>query len=296
MHSKLVGIVMLTLAALIWGTAFVAQSVGMRHVEPFTFNAVRFLIGGLVLLPMLCRRHGGGTAKGDSALRRDWRAAFFCGILLCVTLSFQQMGLLYTSVGKAGFITALYVVLVPVMGIFLGRRAAAYLWGCITTAIVGMYLLCINEELSLNRGDVYVFVCALSSAAHILLVDRVVARVDGVWLSCTQFMVCSFLSAVLALVFEKPEGQAILACSGPLLYTGILSCGVAYTFQILGQKSTGPVLAALILSLESVFAALAGWLVLHETLSAKEIFGCALIFSAILAAQLPALFASRPKI
>ena len=284
------GVAMLMLASFIWGTALVAQSAGAGYMGPFTFNAVRFAIGGLSLLPvalLLSCRRGSKEHARESARGPLLRAALCCGTACFAATAFQQIGIAYTTAGKAGFITALYIMIVPLLGIFIGKKVPHLVWGCIATAIAGMYLLCINESFVLGRGDAFVLLCAFSTAIHILFVDKFSPLVDGVKLSCLQFLVCGTLSVAGALLFERPELSAILAGWVPLLYTGILSCGVAFTLQILGQKGVDPTLSSLILSLESVFAVAAGWLVLGETLTLREVAGCVLIFVAIVAAQIP---------
>ena len=292
MNNSPLGIALLTAASFIWGTAFVAQILGMHHVGPFTFMATRFALGGLVLLPAVFLLRGAGRNKKSDAEKTDSlkqcaTAGLLCGLVLFVAASFQQTGVCYTTAGKAGFITTLYIVIVPVLGLLLGKRVPPFLWACIAAATAGAYLLCVRESFSLGKGDALVFVGAFFWAAHILLIDRFVARVPGVALACMQFFVCALLSAVAALYTEPYDFSAILNAWMPILYTGILSCGGAYTFQILGQRSVKPVPAALILSLESVFAAVAGWLILGEQFSGKELTGAVLLFAAIVASQLP---------
>ena len=287
--SSLKGNIYLFITATIWGVAFVAQSVGMDYVGPFTFNAVRFIIGGLVLIParMLLKKLGVG-----SELKEDRKkiiiSGILCGVLMFGATSFQQFGIMQTSVGKTGFITALYVILVPILGLVLGRRPNIRIWIGAVIAIVGFYFLCIKEGFSIAFGDILVFICALLFAVHILVVDHFIPYVDGVRLSCIQFLVAGALSTVFMFATEKPVVSDIMAAWQPILYAGILSCGVAYTLQIIGQKYTNPFIASLILSLESVISVLAGWLILGEMLSLREIIGCVLVFGAIVIAQLPA--------
>ncbi len=286
---------MLTLTALIWGAAFVAQSVGMDYVGPFTFNSVRSLIGGLVLLPMLPLLDRGKN-KPKSELQAERKSqqktlllgGIVCGVLLAAASSLQQIGLIDTTPGKAGFITALYIVIVPLLGVFMKKKPSFLIWISVAAAAAGMYLLCIKEGFSVSRGDLMVMLCALLFSFHILAIDYFSPRVDGVRLSMIQFFVCSALCAVPMFAAEQPSFQSILTAWLPILYAGALSCGVAYTLQIIGQRNMNPTVASLILSLESVFSALAGWLILGEALSARELTGCALVFAAILLAQLPA--------
>lgn len=274
---------------MIWGVAFVAQSAGMEYVGPFTFNAVRSVIGGIVLIPCIFILNRGKQNRQRSRQgRRDLiRGGICCGIFLAAASSFQQFGIQHTSVGKAGFITALYILLVPLLGLLFGKRVSRRVWIAVAIAVLGMYLLCVNEGFSIAFGDLLVMVCALLFAVHILVVDYFSPRADGVQLSCIQFFTCGLICAVGMFLFEKPSFQQILTAWMPVLYAGVMSCGVAYTFQIIGQRDTDPTVASLILSLESVVSVLAGWLLLHQALSLRELGGCALVFCAIVLAQLP---------
>ncbi|MGN0505902.1 MAG: DMT family transporter [Lachnospiraceae bacterium] len=282
--------VMLFLAALIWGFAFVAQSAGMDHVGPFTFNFFRTLLGGLVLLPAALSVSAGekGREKQTGKERKTLLiGGICCGLLLCIATNLQQIGIMSTTAGKAGFLTAAYIVFVPVFGMFLKKKCGWNVWVSVVIALVGMYLLCIKESFSIAIGDIYILICAVIFAVHIMVVDYFAPKVDGVALSCIQFFVCSVFSGILMLAFEKVSLTGLLGAAVPILYAGILSCGVAYTFQILGQKNYNPSIAALILSLESAFSVLGGFLILHEELSRKELAGCALMFAAIVLTQLP---------
>ena len=308
---------MLILTAFIWGTAFVAQSVGMDYVQPFTFNGVRSLIGAVALLPcilLLGKRQSVGetvAAKGatDQNGVADQKGAadqecvaetsvgdsnktliiggILCGICLFVASSLQQTGIQYTSAGKAGFITALYIIFVPVLGIFFHKKVGWKIWLAVVLALMGLYFLCIKEGFSIGRGDIYVFACALVFSIHILVIDYFSPKVDGVKLSCIQFLVCGLLSFPCMFLWESPDIHAILLAKIPILYAGVLSCAVGYTFQIIGQTGMNPTIASLLMSLESTFSVLAGWVILQETLSAREAFGCVLMFVAIILAQLP---------
>lgn len=283
---------MLILAAFIWGSAFVAQSVGMDYVEPFTFNFVRNMIGGLVLIPCIVFL---GKLKSpeerEKAARMDRKTlltgGLSCGVILCLASNMQQIGIQYTSVGKAGFITALYIVIVPILGIFFKRRCGVKVWISVVIALIGFYLLCMAGGFSLERGDGYLLICAVLFSFHILTIDHFSPMVDGVKMSCIQFFTCGILSGLAMLVAETPDISSILAAWAPILYAGVLSSGVAYTLQIVGQKNYNPTIATLLLSLESVFSVLTGWVILHQTLSARELFGCVLIFIAVVLAQLP---------
>ena len=283
---------MLLLAAFIWGSAFVAQSVGMDYVEPFTFNCVRSIVGGLVLIPCIYLL---GKLKSPEertrAVQMDRKTLLAggvsCGVILCLASNAQQIGIQYTSVGKAGFITALYIVIVPILGIFLKRRCGWKVWVSVLIALIGFYLLCMVGGFSLERGEVWLLMCAVLFSFHILIIDHFSPMVDGVKMSCIQFFTSGLLSGIAMLVTENPDIANILAAWVPILYAGVLSSGVAYTLQIVGQKNYNPTVATLLLSLESVFSVLTGWVVLHQKLSVRELCGCVLIFIAVILAQLP---------
>ncbi len=286
---------MLLLASFIWGTAFVAQSVGMDYIGPFTFNGIRSFIGSAVLLPFiglfswLNRREAdkNGTELPAQNTRDLLIGGCTCGVLLFIATSLQQVGLQYTSVGKSGFITAFYIVFVPVLGIFMKRKTGLKVWAAVGIALVGLYLLCITEQFTIGFGDILTIFCALTFSCHILVVDHFSPKVDGLKMSCLQFFVCGVLSLPFMFLFETPSLDAIIAGAGPLLYAGALSCGLAYTLQILGQKNMNPAIASLLMSPESCFSVLAGWVVLGERLTGREYLGCALMFMAIILAQLP---------
>ena len=284
---------MLLLAAFIWGSAFVAQSVGMDYVGPLTFNCVRSIIGSAVLVPciFLLDRLKSPEERERTRLESDRKTLLAggvsCGLILCVATNMQQFGIQYTSVGKAGFITALYIVIVPILGLFFGKRCGFQVWLGVLIALVGFYLLCMTGGFALERGDLYLLCCSLLFSFHILVIDHFSPLVDGVRMSCIQFLVSGVLSGIAMLLFETPSIAGIVAGAGPILYAGVLSCGVAYTLQIVGQKNYNPTVATLLLSLESVFSVLTGWLVLHQKLSAREMAGCVLIFIAVILAQLP---------
>lgn len=278
---------LLLLTALIWGAAFVAQSAGMEQNGPFTFNTIRMILGGIVLIPCIAlfdkMRHVRlGWRSADKNL---WVGGCLCGVALFTGATLQQFGIQYTSAGKAGFITALYVIFVPLCRLFAGKRPGKLLWGSVALAAVGMYLLCMDGSLALSKGDVLVLLGAFGFTAHILIIDHFSQKVDGVRMSCIQFFVAGALSLVCMFLFETPSVPAILSAWAPILYAGLLSCGVAYTLQVVAQKDTDPTVASLILCLESVFAVLFGWLLLGETLSMKELLGCILMFVAIVLAQ-----------
>ena len=292
---------LLLLTAAIWGVAFVAQSVGMDYVGPFTFNTVRSLLGGIVLIPciVLLKRINVGSkdtagaaehASGDPAGQRKvlLTGGVACGVLLCIASNLQQFGIMYTSVGKSGFITAMYIVLVPVLGIFLKKKAGIKIWCSVAIAVGGLYLLCMTDSgFSIQKGDLLLLLGAVMFSFHILTIDYFSPKVDGVKMSCIQFFTCGILSMVCMFLFEQPQIGAILQAWMPIVYAGVLSCGVAYTLQIVGQKGMNPTVASLILSMGSVISVIAGWLILHQKLSGRELLGCVLMFAAIILVQLP---------
>ena len=283
----------LLLTATIWGVAFVAQSVGMDYVGGFTFNAVRSIIGSIVLLPVILflDRQKTPAVRTEEEKKSGQKTLLMggiaCGICLCLASNFQQFGIKYTTVGKAGFITACYIVIVPILGLFLKKKCSPYIWGAVVMALIGLYLLCITDGFSIGKGDILVMICAVLFSLHILVIDYFSPKVDGVKMSCIQFLVCGILSGIPALIFENPQISSILAAWQPILYAGVMSCGVAYTLQIVGQKNTNPTVASLILSLESCISVLAGWIILGQSMSRKEILGCVIMFAAIILAQLP---------
>lgn len=297
---------MLFLAAIIWGFAFAAQSAGMDYVGPFTFNAVRCMIGSLVLVPvaLLWKQSDGkkeeNNCESTKVERIKQKVSWFrrnktllaggisCGIFLGVATNLQQVGIMTTSVGKAGFLTALYIVLVPVAGLFFKKKCPFTVWGGVICSFAGLYLLCMTDgSFSLAVGDLLLIGCAVVFTGHILVIDYFSPKVNGVWMSCIQFFVAGIISAIPMVFTETPAWESIFAAKLPILYAGVMSCGVAYTLQILGQKNYNPTIAVLILSLESCFSVLGGFVFLQETLSTRELFGCVLMFAAIILAQLP---------
>ncbi|OUP67040.1 EamA family transporter [Drancourtella sp. An177] len=285
----------LFLTAFIWGTAFVAQSVGMDYVGPYTFICVRSFIAGIVLLPcivILQKINPKETVSRTRSEKKRYRKTLvaggvLCGLALGVASCLQQIGIQYTTVGKAGFITAFYIIIVPVLGLFFGKRCRLNIWIGVILALFGLYFLCMTEGFSIGYGDAMVFFCALVFSIHILVIDYFTELVDGVKMSCIQFFVSGIVSGIGMILFEKPDPSAILAAWLPILYAGVLSSGVGYTLQIVGQKGINPTVASLILSLESVISVLAGMLALGETLNQREIIGCVLMFAAIILAQIP---------
>lgn len=290
MNKQLKGSILLLLCAMIWGAAFVAQSEGMQYVGPYTMGAARFFLAGLVLLPVIAVLDKKGWSQNRPRTReqkkKQWTAGLICGVLLFAATTLQQFGLLQTTVGKSGFVTALYLIFVPVVGVFSGKRAGAKVWICAAVAVVGMYLLCVGAGFSVNRGDLLTLGCAVLFTLHICYVGAVAPQVDGVRLSCVQFFVCAALSAVGMLLTERPDWASIFACWLPIVYAGVFSGGVAYTFQIIGERDVQPAVASLLMSLESVFAALFGWILIGQRLSPRELLGCAVMFAAIVLSQL----------
>ena len=292
MKQQIKSSLILLLTATIWGVAFVAQSVGMEYIGPFTFNAIRCVLGGMVLIPVILvlkkKKETGAENQKKEDKKTLWMGGIACGVILCIASNLQQFGIMEASVGKSGFFTALYIVMIPVIGIFIGKRPEIKLWFCVALAVVGMYLLCMKDgSFTIERADIMLLLCALAFSFHILVVDYFSPKVDGVKMSCIQFFVCGVLSAVGMLFTETPDISNIQAAWLPLLYAGLLSCGVGYTLQIVGQKGINPVIASLIMSLESVISALAGWVILGQVLSPKEILGCILMFVAIIITQIP---------
>ena len=308
---------MLVLTAMVWGGSFVAQKSGMELIGPFAFNGIRTIIGGIVLIPLIMvldrmksKKQASATAvkadAADSVLSEADKkneqkllitGSICCGLALLVAGMLQQIGMMYTTAGKAGFITALYVVLVPIFGRILGKKIRPLIWLCVLASAVGLYLLCMPASDGfghINKGDLIVLACALCFAVHILLIDYFSPKVDGVRLSCLQFFIAGILCVILmfpldpVLGYDIPSLSQLLDAWIPIVYAGALSCGAGYTMQIVAQADTDPAVASMILCLESVFAVIAGMLILGESLSLREAAGCIIMFAAILAAQLPA--------
>ena len=300
----------LFLTAMIWGAAFVAQSVSMDYIGPFTFICLRSVIGGLFLIPVIIvldgirkksQNESADVVNSENILhieteekqRLSWKnkqlieGGIVYGIFLFFANCFQQTGIQYTTVGKAGFITTFYIIIVPLIGLFFKKYCGILTWIGVVVALAGLYFLCITQKLTIQRGDALILCCSVLYAGQILAIDHYNPFVDGVKMSCIQFLTGGILGAVFMLLFENPSIAMILSAAGPILYTGIMSTGVGYTLQIVGQKGLNPTVAALILSLESVFSALSGYLFLHQVLTTRELIGCALMFIAIVLAQLP---------
>lgn len=287
MKKQLSGVIALSGATVIWGSAFIAQSVGMDKIGPFTFQAVRCFLAVVFLFPASALFSKGKPFWKSWADPALWRSGVICGLALFAASSLQQIGLVYTDAGKAGFLTAMYIVFVPFLGLFLGQRPGRNALLSLIPAIVGLYLLSCTSVSGINKGDVLLLLCAVAFSVQILLIDRHCAGLDGLKLNCIQALVAAVLSVPWALLTETVDASRIASCWLPLGYAGVLSMGVAYTLQIVGQKRVTPSAAALLMSLESVFAALFGWLLLHETMTRAEVLGCVLVFAAVVISQLP---------
>ena len=302
----------LMLTAMIWGLAFVAQSMGMDYVGPATFLFARSVIGAAALVPVVWimgrkerKRLDASDLSPEEKEAQLYKKSFHnpmvlkgglvCGSFLFIASILQQVGIITTTAGKAGFITALYIILVPIIGIFLGKKTGLQVWIAIGLGIMGLYFLCIREDFSVGRGDFLVVLCAVMFSGQILSIDHFVSYVDGVMLAFLQFVVESILAGIFMLATETPTLAGLLAGAGPILYTGVFSSGVGYTLQIIGQREVKPALASLIMSMESVFSVLFGWIILHERMSHRELVGCLLMFTAIILAQIP-LFGNKKSL
>ncbi len=289
----------LLLAAFIWGTSFVAQDVGKDYVEAFTYNGIRMLMGATVLLPLILfmqLKKRRTDSRNPEQKKKDafvqLKSGVICGVLLFCASNLQQFAFYHIpadegAAGKIGFITALYMLLVPIFGIFLKQKQRLIVWFAVVLGCVGAYLLCVDSAMTLGFGELLTLGCAVFFALHILYIDSVSAKVDGVILSCTQFFVVGVLSVICMFIFETPRIENISGAMVPMLYSGVMSSGVAYTLQIIGQKHTKPAVASLLMCLESVFAVLAGWLILGDNLEVREYIGCAVMFIAIILTNLP---------
>ncbi len=285
---------LLLLAAFFWGTTFVAQRLGMQYVGPMTYNALRFAIGALTLLPVILafRTGVGWGLPHQSSYRFLLCGGILAGLALFGGASMQQIGLLYTTAGKASFITSLYVVLVPIAGIFLGQRCGWPVWLGAGLAVAGLYLLSITESFTIARGDLFILIGAFFWTTHVLLIGYLAQRADPIRIACIQFIACSILSLLPAVLFETITLPVVRAATLPILYAGVFSAGVAFTLQVVCQRTSPPAHAAIVMSLESVFAALSGYLILHERLTPRDISGCILMFTGLLVVQLPLLLNS----
>lgn len=289
--KKVKGEILLFITAIIWGTAFVAQIVGMEHIGPFTFTASRTLIGALSLIPVIILMDKRKKKDLNVALPKKSnldliKGGVACGLAMFGGISFQQYGLQFTTAGKAGFITALYIVLVPIIGLFLGKKVKKSVWLGVGLGVIGLYLLSVTEGLTISKGDLIVLFGTFFWALHILFIDHFAPKVDGLKMSFIQFVVSGLISLIIAINFENVSFKALSQSAFPILYAGIIVVGIAYTLQIIGQNGTNPTAAAIIMSMESVFAAISGMIILRETMSLREIIGCVLMFAAVLVAEL----------
>lgn len=292
--KKWLGSIALLVAALLWGSTFAAQSVASEAVEPFMFLASRSLLGFLFLIPVsivkdtLAKRSGTYVSPTKSGKKTLVLGGICCGAALTVASGLQQLGMTGDNSGKAGFITAMYILLVPIFGLFLGKKVRPLVWVCVAMGVVGLYLLCMTDGLALATSDIFLMICAVMFSVHILVVDRFSPHVDGVKLSCIQFFTVFVLATILALIFEDTSLSNVLNAWFPIAYAGIMSSGIAYTLQIIGQKHTEPTVASLLMSLESVFAVLTGMVVLSQFPTTREMVGSIVMFAAIIISQLPA--------
>ena len=291
------GVFLLLITAFIWGTSFVAQSIGMEKIEAFTFNGIRTVMGGIFLLPVIFIREmfARKSAKiNDSKKHKNiftkkaLKYGIILGCIFCVASNFQQFAFYYSTAGKIAFVTALYMFFVPILGLFIRKKVPLLTWICVVCGFVGLYFLCITPDQlnGINRGDLLALVCAFFYGIHILCVEKFAKEVDGTLLSCLQFFVGGGISLILMFIFETPDISNILAAARPLLYSGIMSCGIAYTLQIIGQKYTEATITSLLMCMESVFAVLSAAVILHEYLTGREIIGCVIMFVAIILSQI----------
>lgn len=301
-HNQVRQVVFPIITAMIWGSSFVAQSTSTEHIGAFTFNAARSFVGFLALLVVvqifrMVRKEPEiqQTPEEKKAGRKELvLGGICCGIALALACNLQQLGMVAgASAGKTSFITTLYVVLVPICGLFLKKRVSPTVWISVLLGVAGLYCLCIKDGFSIAPSDLLVMLCAFGYTLHILVIDYFTQKVDGVKMSCIQFLSCAVLSAILMLIFEHPTWADITPCIGSILYVGVFSSGVAYTLQILAQKDSNPTIVALLLSLESVFGAVSGAIFLHETMTGKELVGCVLMLIAVVLAQIE--FPSKKK-
>ncbi len=296
-NQRLKGNLILLLTSLIWGTSFISQSKGVESVPPMAFNGIRCLLGGVVLLPVIAFLDAGKKKKGIKVQKFNKKVmlgGIICGCFLCFASTLQTQGMVYTSPGKAGFITAMYMVIVPIINIFRGKRPSVVILFSVIVAVAGLYLMCINSDITINKGDILIFICAFLFAGHILVIDHFSPHVDGIKLSCLQFFVSGIINIIMMFIFEEPHIAPILGCWAAIGYSGAMSCGVAYTLQIVGQKYTDPTSASIIMSLESVFATLStvilvtlGFNLTGGAMTVREILGCVLMLIAIILVELP---------
>ncbi len=292
--KRFYGSAALLVAAFVWGLGFVAQSIGLDRIGPFTFQSVRCMIAALCLFAVvqvmdrLKKRRNSWKKPTRAETLYLWKGGFVCGLVFTIAACLQQTGLQYTTPAKGGFLTSMYLVMVPLLGLALGHRPPRKIWLCVLLALLGVYLLSITSDFTLAPGDGFEIACALGFAFHILVIDHYAPHTDGVKLSCIQFFLSSLMSGVLMLLFEQPSISALIAASAALLYAGAISGGMGYTLQIIGQQYAEPITATLLMSLESVFSMLGGLVILHQIPTGRELSGCALILIAVILVQLPA--------
>lgn len=301
--TSLKGVLLLLLTAFVWGISFVAQSEGMESVDAFTFQGVRTLLGSLVLVPVILIKNRGASKNLSDDEKQEkrklnkktWIYGTILGLFLCGATNFQQFAFYHSTAGKIAFITAMYMFFVPIVGLFFRKRIPLITWLCIVLGFIGLYFLSISSEgfSSINKGDIQTLICAFFFTGQIMLVDKFAPKCDGVKLSCIQFFVSGLISSILMFIFETPELSAIKAAALPILYSGIMSCGVAYTLQIIGQKYCEATIASLLMCLESVFATLAAAVLINEKLTGREILGCVIMFTAILITQISDIVKAR---
>jgi len=289
---------LLFLAAVVWGFGFAAQSSGMDYVGPFTFNAIRFFLGSASLAPLILIMKQNAIAEAaneekkklieaEFSLKRNARAGFLCGAALAAAAIIQQFGIMHTTAGECSFTTALYMLFIPIFGFFVGKRAPRKIWVCIAAALIGLYMLCVSDGFHINPGTYLNLLCAVLFAVQMLLVDKLVNDCNPVLLSALQFLTAGVRLFIGMLIFETPTLLAVLQCAVPILYSGIISCGLGYTLQVVGQRDAEPTVASIILSLESVVGAIGGWMILGESLSGRQLFGAAIMFAATVAVTIP---------
>ncbi len=292
MSKKMQSNLLLLITAMIWGSSFVAQKSGMDYVGGFTFGGIRTFIGGLVLIPVVLFMNRGKGSLFAPEKKAENKLILIggicCGLVLFVATTLQQFGVAYTTAGKAGFITTLYVVFVPIISVLLRKRVRLLMWLCVVLGCVGLYLLSMPAgSFGLSFGDTLVLLCALGFSMHIMVIDHFTSKVDGVKLSCVQFLIAGLVGMICMFIFEDPQIGAILDATIPILYAGVLSCGIGYTFQVIAQKHAEPTMASLLMSLESVFAVVFGALLLGESMTLREKIGCAIIFAAVVISNIP---------
>ena len=302
LKKRYINNLILLIIALIWGAAFVAQSAGMDYIGPFTFNSARSILGGIVLIPViyvLDKKRKEEISQGKEVIQNKKTliiGGICCGFFLMLGSSLQQIGIQYTTAGKAGFITALYILIVPILGLAVGKKAGIKVWIGVVLAVIGMYFLCMTSGLSIAKGDFYILLGSVAFSFHILVIDHFSPKADGVKMSCIQFFVCGILCMIPTILFEHPELYSILQAWKPIAYAGIMSCGVGYTLQIVAQKNTDPTVASLLLSLESVFGVIFSVLLYGEVLTLKVIAGFVIIFIAIIVSETKLSFLKRSNV